>query len=773
MHRKFYRIASDDHTLCAQTLGANPELDPWQVRSLLVRQKSNARYMTETNAQTAAPDVELWGGAECTIVRVGDRYRDEGTETGHRIRADDIDRIADLGVRTVRFPLLWEAMAPDPHGKIDFAWSDDRLAALRERGIDVVGGLLHHGSGPRHTSLLDPDFAGKFADYAAAVADRYPWIGTWTPVNEPLTTARFSGLYGHWYPHGRDEASFVRAFFNQCKGIAAAMRAIRSANPSARLLQTEDLGKTFSTAPLRYQARYENLRRWLTFDLLAGRINRRHPWYRCFRHNGVTAADIDSFEDGNARPDIVGINHYLTSERFLDHRVDLYPDLPPGGNRRDTYVDVEAVRIRRLHLNTGIGARLREAWQRYETPIAISEVHHGCTRDEQLRWFAEVWRSAHAARMEGIDVRAVTLWSLFGNVDWRSLLTRDDGVYDVGAYDIRSREPRPTIIAKAAAAFANNATFDHPVLDMPGWWRRPARLYPWHGNSKTLESNGRRLLITGATGTLGNAFARICEHRGLPFVLTNRAELDITDEASVRSALQRYRPWAVINTAGFVRVADAEHEPDNCISANVIGAEQLARACADAGLPLVTFSSDLVFDGALGRAYCENDPVRPTGVYGLSKARAEEQVLGISDTALVIRTSAFFGPWDKYNFAWNILSSLARGEPVRASRAAAVSPTYVPDLCHAALDLLIDGERGIWHLANQGKLSWHEFAHRIAAGAGYDPAMVLPLEGPRSDTTLTSARGILLRPVEHAIDDFLDQIGERRDREDLIGIAAE
>src|SRR3546814_11151054 len=64
--------------------------------------------------------------------------------------------------------------------------------------------LLHHGSGPGYTSLIDPDFPAKFAAFAARAAERYPWIESWTPINEPLTTARFSALYGHWYPHRKE-----------------------------------------------------------------------------------------------------------------------------------------------------------------------------------------------------------------------------------------------------------------------------------------------------------------------------------------------------------------------------------------------------------------------------------------------------------------------------------------------------------------------------------------------------------------------------------------
>ena len=81
----------------------------------------------------------------------------------------------------------------------------------------------------------------------AAVARRYPWVEDYTPVNEPLTTARFSGLYGHWYPHGRDDRTFARALLNQCRAVVLAMRAIRAVNPAARLVQTEDLGRTYST----------------------------------------------------------------------------------------------------------------------------------------------------------------------------------------------------------------------------------------------------------------------------------------------------------------------------------------------------------------------------------------------------------------------------------------------------------------------------------------------------------------------------------------------
>ena len=134
-------------------------------------------------------------------------------------------------------------------------------------------------------------------------------------------------------------------------------------------------------------------------------------------------------------------------------------------------------------------------------------------------------------------------------------------------------------------------------------------------------------------------------------------------------------------------------------------------------------------------------------------------MLAAGGRALVIRTSAFFGPWDRYNFAWHVLSTLARGETVKACSRTRVSPTFVPDLCHAALDLLVDGETGLWHLANDGEVSWYDFARRVAEGAGFDPGLVVAEDGPEDlSTALTSRHGMMLRSFDSALEDFLRSV---------------
>jgi dTDP-4-dehydrorhamnose reductase len=729
------------------------------------------------NASNRGPDgqIALWVGPEPTVNRVGEHFLDQLEATGFARRPEDLDRLASLGAQCVRFPLLWERLAPDGSADIDWDWSDRRMERLRELGLRPIVGLVHHGSGPRYTSLLDPCFADGLADYAARVAERYPWADAWTPVNEPATTARFSGLYGLWYPHHRSDASFVRSLLNQMRGVRKAMQAIRAVNPSAQLVQTDDVGYISSTRALRHQADFENERRWLSFDLLFGRVRPDHPLWRYLRHHGATEAELMEFAEETCPPDIVGVNAYITSERFLDHRLARYPQELHGGNGRDRYVDVEAVRVRGRHIG-GFHARLREVHARYGGSMAITEAHLGCTREEQMRWLLEAWNAALQARAEGIDVRAVTAWSAFGSSDWSSLVTRNDGHYEPGLWDSRSSPPRATALAALAAELARGAEPSHPVLAVPGWWKRHGRLeYPAHGRLRRRHALGHPLLIVGATGTLGRAFARICAERGLPFRLLGRADMDIANVDSVRRALRAAQPWAVINTAGYVRVDDAERD-ERQWRENAIGPAVLAAECASRSIRLLTFSTDLVFDGEKDATpYLESDRPNPLNAYGRSKLAAEREVMRRFDRALVVRTAAFFGPWDRYNFVTRGLEAVRRGEPWRAAHDQRVSPTYVPDLVHASLDLLIDGESGVWHLANRGATTWAELAAWTVDASGLDGSLVIPVPGaslgftaPRPrNVPLDSERGAVMPTLEHAIGSYVSEMMARPQTEEI------
>ena len=731
----------------------------------------------------AASGLELWGGAECTVNRVGDIYRDQTHLSGHQHRPEDLDLFAALGVRRLRYPVLWERVAPDGPDRCDWTWSDERLARIRRLGMVPIVSLLHHGSGPRHTSLVDDAFPVLFGRYAGAVAARYPDVADWTPINEPLTTARFSALYGHWYPHARDERLFWAALLNQIDGTRAAMRAIRAVNPAARLIQTEDLGRCYATDALAGVADHYNDRRWMTWDLLAGWVVSGHPLWPHL--DGLGFGDrLRAIADDPCPADVIGVNHYITSDRFLDDRRHAHAEpLPAVG-----FHDVSAVRALDP-APTGLRDAIAEAWDRYRTPVAVTECHLSCTREEQVRWLHQAWQDCLALRADGVDVAALTAWALLGSTDWNSLLTRSDGQYETGAFDVRGGAPQATAIASLLASLGGGAS---PVPGVAavvtgrGWWQRDdLRLeHPPYRRAAPRAAvvaapAGAPLLIVGATGTLGQALAGICRMRGIAHVLADRAALPLDHPRRVAAALDRYRPWAVVNAAGWVRVDDAEDDRATCHAANAEGARNLTQACARRGIHCTLFSSDLVFDGTRA-PYREADPASPLNVYGHSKAQVEREAVDGGGNVLVVRTAAFFSPHDSHNFAMAMDRELRAGRPFGASPDHVVSPTYVPDLVQACLDLVVDGAIGVRHLTNGEAVSWLAFARRLAAALGLDAELVVPA-APASlgwralrplNVALRSSHGVLLPPLDDAIARFAGVRSDQVEQDDRVACLA-
>lgn len=439
----------------------------------------------------------LWGGIECTFNRVHDMFYDQMSWSGHRDRSgEDLARIAALGIRTLRTALPWELFTATG----SWTFGDTMLAEMQRLQMQPILGLVHHGSGPLSTDLLDPKFPEELAAYAAQVARRYPHVLDYTPVNEPQTTGRFACLYGVWYPHHRSMGSYIRALHNEMKAIVLAMRAIREVQPAARLIHTEDGGRTFATPPLESYRVAREHRRWLGTDLLCGRITREHPLFGFLQQHGLSEAEILWFAENSCPPSVLGLNYYVTSDRLLDHRLELYPGRAGGDTGDEPLVDVEAVRVRSEPL-TGVGAILREAWDRYHLPVAITEAHLGAGPLDQARWLAEVWREASAACSDGVDVRAVTVWALLGSYNWCHLCAMDAGTYEPSVFDLTSGEPMPTSLAHLVYCLAHGLPPD-PAVFGPGWWQSPDRLIfpPYIQESET----GKSEIGEGEAGPLRN-----------------------------------------------------------------------------------------------------------------------------------------------------------------------------------------------------------------------------------------------------------------------------
>ena len=541
-------------------------------------------------------------------------------------------------------------------------------------------------------------------------------------------------------------------------------------------MQTDDLGKTYGTPAMTGQAALDNERRWLSFDLLCGRVDRAHPLWEHIRRAGIPERDLLWFQENPCPPDVLGINYYVTSERFLDDRVERYPDRTPTvspwpeADAGRVFADVEAVRVYEPGL-AGPAVLLREAWERYHLPLAVTEVQLACTREEQMRWLLEIWESAQSLNRQGVDVQAVTCWALFGAFDWASLVRHAWGDYEPGAFDLRAPEPRPTALAAMMRELAAGRVPDHPVLAVPGWWRRPDRFEyppdpgvgtPQPGASETPARRGGAaapVMIVGAESRLGAVCARLCDERGLPCCTPGAVELDVTDPASVEGALRQHMPWAVVNALdmewGGPSAADGGggHGP-------VMQSSVLAAACAQEQIPLLMFSSDAVFDGAQERPYTEDDPVSPGTDRGLIQAAAEACVQEACPEALIMRTGACFDPWSEQDWVARALTTLAAGQAVTADNTVVVSPVSLVDLVNASLDLLLDGERGVWHLSNHGAMTEEEFVCLAAAEAGLDPAAVtsrvpsVPALSVRGNRALGTVRGTPLRPLPQALAEY-------------------
>lgn len=662
--------------------------------------------------------VEIWGGIEGTINRVENRYIDQSIYSGHYNREGDIDLIASLGIRMLRYPVLWEKHQPQEERHIDWSHVAKNLERLKELSVEPIAGLVHHGSGPLFVNFFDGSFEKGLAGYARQVAERFPWLEYYTPVNEPLTTARFCGLYGHWYPHHRDDLAFYKILLSECKATVMAMKAIREINPRAKLVQTEDLSKTYSTPLLQYQADLENHRRWLSYDLLCGKADKQHPlWDYLTKEIGLTAKELQYFTENPCMPDICGFNYYVTSERFLDEDISRYPERCHGGNGLHRYADVELVRVPHGG-DSGPAVLLREAYDHVRLPIAVTECHLHCTRDEQLRWFHSMWQTVNNLHAEGLDIRALTAWSLLGAYGWDRLVTKPWGTYEPGVFDLRTGKPRPTALAWLIRELSQKQTCDHPVLETAGWWERETRiLYPGREaasrKGRPRKPACRPLLVVEDSGSLSTSLDHICAERNIHHLLVRRQDLSTKSKDSVKKMIRKLNPWAVVHAGEY------SSNSETACASNVM----LAEVCWEEQVKLAVLFSNLSY-WAQPDDCKEVDEVSPSLRDEQTGMHAHHEILEANKDALVIHTGNLFSPWDNINFITAALTSLKQGKKTMAAHDVYTSVTYVPDLVRETLDLLLDNESGIVYLTNEGKMTWADIVRNIAEMTGCNQALV-------------------------------------------------
>jgi len=228
-----------------------------------------------------------------------------------------------------------------------------------------------------------------------------------------------------------------------------------------------------------------------------------------------------------------------------------------------------------------------------------------------------------------------------------------------------------------------------------------------------------RILITGATGQLGNALQRTLSAETL--VLKDLPDFNLTAPAC-EEQIRAAHPDIIIHAGAYTNVDQAERDPETAHAVNGQGTLRVAEAAEAVRARLVYLSTDYVFDGTKTTPYQEQDEPRPLNEYGLSKYAGEQAVLARCANALVVRTSWVFGH-EGHNFVKTILKASQERPVLDVVADQRGCPTYAEDLAAALRTLALGELRGICHVTNGGECSWYEFAQAIVRQSGGQAAV--------------------------------------------------
>lgn len=235
-----------------------------------------------------------------------------------------------------------------------------------------------------------------------------------------------------------------------------------------------------------------------------------------------------------------------------------------------------------------------------------------------------------------------------------------------------------------------------------------------------------KVLITGASGQLGNELRRLFEtgtaeigpippeFTGAEVVYTDTPQLDITDAEAVEAFINEGAFDLIINCAAMTNVDGCETNEDMALLVNAQGAENLARAAANADIPIIHTSTDYVFPGDQAGERVESDAVAPISAYGRSKLKGEELVAAANPKHHIVRTAWLYGYVGK-NFAKTMLRLAENHAEVTVVDDQLGNPTSANDLAYEILKIALSDDYGIWHVTNEGTCSWADFAAVVLA----------------------------------------------------------
>jgi beta-glucosidase len=357
----------------------------------------------------AAPGTFAWAlGIEDTFIpqlAPGGRILDEYVLTQHdRFWRDDLRRIADTGTRHLRYGIPWYRVNPAP-GVFDFSWTDQVLPYLvNDLGIAPILDLVHYGA-PEwlEGTFVSPDYPGRIAEYASAVASRYgSLVRSWTPLNEPLVHAHFAGRSGVWPPHRRGDRGYAAVTVSLAEGIARTIDAIRAEVSDPLIVHVEAMNSIDVPDPGHEPAAL--VRRelpYLASDLAEGRLVPGHPLYRWLTDLGIPIPRLEALAGTGRRIDVWGVNWYpqMSHGQVLD-----------GG---------EGPRFRKaIGTADDLAGAVRDCHRRTGLPVMITETSIRGRVRERLRWLGDLDRMARGVRAEGVPLVGLTWFPALSLLSW-------------------------------------------------------------------------------------------------------------------------------------------------------------------------------------------------------------------------------------------------------------------------------------------------------------------------------------------------------------------
>ena len=329
----------------------------------------------------------------------------------------DFELLEEIGIHFLRYgpPIHTTFLGP---GKYDWEFADMTFAELRRKDITPIVDLCHFGVPDWIGNFQNSDFPELFADYAAAFAERFPWVQLYTPVNEMFICATFSARYGWWNEQMTGDRPFVNALKNIVKANVMAMQCILKRRANAIFIQSESSEYFHAENPAAIgPAEILNAMRFLSLDLNYGRRVDSEMYEYLFDY-GMTKEEYHFFLGNRIKQHcILGNDYYWTNE----HRVS---------------ADGHSVASGEVFGYTEI---TRQYYDRYRLPVMHTETNliEGPNGDEAVHWLWKEWASVLRLRNDGIPTVGFTWYSLTDQVDWDCALREKRGtVNPLGLYDL-------------------------------------------------------------------------------------------------------------------------------------------------------------------------------------------------------------------------------------------------------------------------------------------------------------------------------------------------